>query len=159
MGSLNSVITLFKDVTKQLDGASFGYGYPDDFNSLPNKKFQYNWVDPIRGGFSNQDGNVGNNIEWRISINFLNYDDIQGNEKQTAIVMDKQFDRMEKWLHKLDREFLNDDANLRIQSGSVEIKTPLFEPIRKGFSDLVSGWNLNFILITQSDFDYCSIYE
>jgi hypothetical protein len=104
-------------------------------------------------------GMVGNTIEWQISMNFLKLDDKDGNEKETAIILGETFDLMEKYIHKLDREFINNETDSRIQSGNIQIRNAQFKSRRKGLTDFVSGWTLTFTLITQSDFNYCSIYE
>ena len=85
-------------------------------------------------------------------------DDKEGNEKETARVWDSTFDLMEKYIHKLDRRYLNSEDDDRIQSGNITITTPRWQSRRKGTADLVSGWTLKFTLTTQSDFNYCSIY-
>lgn len=161
-----SIVTLFEDVTKALsDKLSFGYGSGDDFNSLKNKKFGYVWLDPITGTFGTVDSQVGSTIEWAISINFVDLDEKAGNEKETAKVWSSEFQMMEKWLHKLDQMFLNpseDDPNYTlntIASQGVEIQNPQFTNRRKITKELASGWNLKFTFITQTTFDYCSIYE
>lgn len=161
MGSHNSIIALFEDVATDLqDGFQVGYGSADDFNSIRDKKYPYNWIDPITGGFPSMDnGMVGNTIEWQISMNFLKLDDKDGNEKETAVILGETFDLMEKYIHKLDREFINNETDSRIQSGNIQIKNSTFKSRRKGLTDFVSGWTLTFTLITQSEFDYCSIYE
>lgn len=160
--SHTSVVTLFEDVTKALSNkASFGYGSGDDFNSRKNQEYAVVWVDPITGGFPIKNSQVGNSISWQISINFVDLDSKNGNEKETARVWSSEFEFMEKWLHKLDQMFVNPEVNddVRISSVLVEIQSPQFRNRRKITKDLASGWNLTFTLITQSNFDYCSIYE
>lgn len=160
-----SIITLFEDVTKDLsDVLAFGYGSGDDFNTRKNQKYPVVWVDPITGGFNTVDSRVGDTIAWQISVNFVELDSKLGNEAETARAWSSMFDLMEKWLHKLDREFLNDDtddvqAEVMVKSASAEIQNPQFVNRRKITKDLATGWRLTFTFITQSDFDYCSIYE
>lgn len=160
MGAHSSVINLLEDVAADLaDNIQFGYGARDDFNTLRDKSYPFVWVDPITGTFPNQDQIVSDLITWNISINFLQKDDRGGNEKETARVWDNMFDLMEKYIHKLDRQFLNDETDSRIQSGSLTISNIQYESRRKGTADIVSGWTLTFTLQTQSTFDYCTIYE
>lgn len=160
-----SIITLFEDVTKDLsDVLDFGYGSGDDFNTRTNQKYPVVWVDPITGGFNTVNSIVGDTINWQVSVNFVDLDKKTGNEAETAKVWSSMFDLMEKWVHKLDREFLNQDtddtqAETRIKSGSAEIQNPQFVNRRKITKDLATGWRLTFTFITQSNFDYCSIYE
>lgn len=158
MGSHSSLITLFEDVTRDLStNLTFGYGSADDFNS-GERRYPYVWLDPMTGNFPS-DSTVSNIIRWNCTLNFLKLDDKVGNEKETAIVWDEMFDIMEKWIHKLDREFLNDETDSRIQSGNIELQDVRFNTLKKGTRDLVSGWVLSFTVITQSNFTYCSIYE
>ena len=159
MGAHGSVITLLEDISHDLaDNIKFGYGAADNFNSIRDRKYPFIWLDPIRGSFPNRDQVVSDLIEWNISLNFLSLDAKEGNEKETALVWDEMFDLMEKYLHKLDREFLNDETDERIQSGTLTLSSISFQSRRKGTTDLVSGWTLTFTLTTQSDFNYCSIY-
>ncbi len=159
MGSHNSLVTLFEDVTRDLStNLQFGYGSADDFNSTE-RRYPYVWLDPINGNLPSLESSIGNTIRWNCTLNFLKLDDKIGNEKETAKVWDEMFDIMEKWIHKLDREFLNDETDERIQSGTLEIQDARFNTLKKGTKDLVSGWVLTFTAITQSDFTYCSIYE
>lgn len=160
MGAHASIIALFEQVTKDLnDSVSFGYGTADDFDSKRDQKFPYVWTDPITGSFPNDDQRVGDLISWEITVRFLALDNRTGNEKETARVWDAMFDLMEKWIHKLDREFLNDETEDRIQSANVQISSPAFRQIRKVTKDVVSGWAATFTLTSLSTFDYCEIYE
>lgn len=156
-----SIITLFEDVTKDLsDVLAFGYGSGDDFNTRSNQKYPVVWVDPITGSFNTVDSRVGDTIAWSISVNFVDLDAVKGNEKETAKAWSSMFDLMEKWMHKLDREFLNDEqTEVPIQSAYAEIQNPQFVNRRKITKDLLSGWRLTFTLVTQTTFDYCTIYE
>lgn len=162
MGSHASLRTLFSDVCHDLaDNIQFGYGGLDEFNSLPNKKYPYVWLEPLGGRFptSDQIGVLSSLTEWTVSINFFDKDDTSGNEKETQEVLDAMFDLAEKWIHKLDREFLNADSSDRIESDTIQIGTVTFIARRKGTADHISGWTLTFTCTTRSDFDYCSIYE
>lgn len=156
-----SIVTLFEDVTKSLSNKiSFGNGSGDDFNSLKNKKFPYVWVDPITGKFDTVDSQVGSSLTWTVVINFVDLDDKTGNEKETSRVWSGEFEFMEKWLHKLDQEFVNPEPSAgTIESSRVEIQNPTFRPRRKITNDLATGWTLTFQFITPTNFDYCSIYE
>lgn len=156
-----AIVTLFEDVTKDLSNVlAFGYGSGDDFNTRTNQKYPVVWVDPITGNFNNVDSRVGDTINWQISVNFVDLDAVKGNERETAKVWSSMFDLMEKWVHKLDREFLNDESeDTLIQSVNAEIQNPSFNNRRKITKDLASGWQLKFTFVTQSTFDYCSIYE
>lgn len=157
----SSIITLFEDVTKDLsDVLAFGYGSGDDFNTRNNQKYPVVWVDPITGAFNTVDNRVGDTIAWQISINFVEMDAKLGNEAETARAWSSMFDLMEKWVHKLDREFIEAETeDTRIQAINAEIQNPSFVNRRKITKDLLSGWRLTFTFITQSTFDYCSIYE
>ena len=158
----SSIIVLFGDVTKSLsDVLAFGYGAGDDFNSIKNKKYPTVWVDPITGNFDTKDSQVGNTIRWTISVNFVEPDQKTGNEEETARVWSSMFKLMEEWLHKLDQMLVDpqDTTGMRISSQQAEIQSPSFRNRRKITKDLATGWNLTFTFITQSDFDYCSIYE
>lgn len=160
LGAHASVIALLEDVAKDLaDNISFGYGARDDFNTLRDRAYPFVWVDPISGTFPNSDQIVSDLVTWNLSINFLQKDDRQGNEKETALVWDEMFDLMEKYVHKLDRQFLNNETDSRIQSGNLVISNLQYNARRKGTADIVSGWTLTFVLTTQSTFDYCSIYD
>lgn len=156
-----SIITLFEDVTKDLsDVIAFGYGSGDDFNTRTNQKYPVVWVDPITGGFPTVDSRVSDTINWQIVVNFVELDAVKGNEKETAKAWSSMFDLMEKWIHKLDREFLNtEQTDTRVQSTWAEIQNPQFVNRRKITKDLLTGWRLTFTFVTQSDFDYCTIYE
>ena len=158
----SSIITLFSDTTKALsDVLAFGYGAGDDFNSIKNKKYPTVWVDPITGSFDTKDSQVGDTIRWTISVNFVEPDTKAANEQETARVWSSMFKLMEEWLHKLDQSLVNPEVNdeTRISSAQAEIQAPSFRNRRKITKDLASGWNLTFTFITQSDFDYCTIYE
>lgn len=161
----SSIIALFEDVTKDLsDSLAFGYGSGDDFNSRKNQSYPVVWVDPITGSFNTVNSTVGDTIAWQISVNFVDLDSVKGKESETARVWSSMFDLMEKWIHKLDREFLNattDAANaeVEVRADAAEIQNPQFTNRRKITKDVATGWILKFTFITQSDFDYCSIYQ
>lgn len=157
----SSIITLFQDVTKDLsDVLAFGYGSGDDFNTRTNQKYPVVWVDPITGSFNTVDNRVGDTIAWQISINFVELDSKLGNEAETARAWSSMFDLMEKWIHKLDREFLEaEQEDTPIQAINAEIQNPNFVNRRKITKDLLSGWRLTFTFVTQTTFDYCTIYE
>lgn len=157
----SSIITLFQDVTKDLsDVLAFGYGSGDDFNTRTNQKYPVVWVDPITGSFNTVDNRVGDTIAWQISINFVELDSKLGNEAETARAWSSMFDLMEKWIHKLDREFLEaEQQDTPIQAINAEIQNPSFVNRRKITKDLLSGWRLTFTFVTQTTFDYCTIYE
>lgn len=160
MGVHNSVITLLEDVAKDLaDNINFGYGSSFDFNSLRDRKYPFIWLDPLTGTIPNNDQVVSDLIQWNVSLNFLQIDALQGNEKETAAVWDEMFTLAEKYVHKLDRQFLNSETDSRIQSGVLTLSNIAFASRRKGTDDHVSGWTVTFTLQTQSIFDYCSIYQ
>lgn len=161
MGAHQGLVTLLEDVSKSLsDGYSFGYGAATDFNSLPNRKYPFIWLDPIQGNFQTGESTLNNVIVWNISLNFLDLDQTGGNEKETAVVWDETFGIMQKYIHKLDLFLVGEMDTDTISTDNIRyVNSPQFVPRRKGTADHVTGWTLTFQLETFGDFDYCSIYE
>lgn len=155
-----AVIMLLKDVARSLgDNVRFGYGAFEDFNSIKSKTYPYIWVYPLRGSFPKGESKLLSIVEWEIEIAFLNADNPRGAEKDTADTWDKGFSLMEKFVHKLDEFILNPDDTRGIQSDKVSLTRTRFEAGRKATGDALSGWTLELDITTNSDFEYCSIYD
>lgn len=149
-----SVRTLIEDVAKSLaDNLQFGYGRRSEFNQIENKRYPYIWLLPLTGGrrFLNDTGTK--TMVWDVALVFLDLDEADSNEKQTAEIHDRLDYFVDRFMENLDT------WSLRLHQdtvGDITIRNDIRRPFFKEDTDTNSGWLLTFQLQVPDEFDYCT---
>lgn len=147
-----SVRTLLEDVAKSLaDKMQFGYGRRSEFNLIENKRYPYIWLLPLTGGRRYRD-NPTKTKTWNIAILFLDMDEADNDDKQTAKIHDELDFLLDRYMENLDTWDLRESDTV----GTTTIRNDNQQPFYKDDSDINSGWLLTFQLEVSDDFIYCT---
>lgn len=154
--SHRSVRLLLEDVAKSLaDKMQFGYGRRSEFNLIENKRYPYIWLLPLTATRRNNEGTATK--LWNIAILFLDADQADHDDKQTAKIHDEMDVVLDKFMFNLDNWHYRDieTETTHIIVGSTTISSQNQQPFYKDDSDINSGWLLTFLLEVSDDFNYC----
>lgn len=150
-----SVRTLLEDVAKSLaDKMQFGYGRRSEFNLIENKRYPYIWLLPLTATRRNNNGTVTK--LWNIAILFLDADQADHDDKQTAKIHDEMDVVLDKFMFNLDNwDLVENESSFQI-IGATTISNQNQQPFYKDDSDINSGWLLTFQLEVSDTFEYCT---
>jgi len=100
------------------------------------------------------------NTSWDIGMIFYQLDQKDGNQDESAVILDQMSDIVDAFIRKLNRisNATDIDAKIIIQSENVEISGFSVTPFIKVTADILTGFILRFKLETPDDFNYCTIY-
>lgn len=150
--SHRSVRLLLEDVAKSLaDKMQFGYGRRSEFNLIENKRYPYIWLLPLTGGRRYRESTTRTKT-WNIAILFLDMDEADNDDKQTAKIHDEMDVILDRYMENLDTWDLRESDTV----GTTTIRNDNQQPFYKDDSDINSGWLLTFQLEVSDDFVYCT---
>jgi hypothetical protein len=147
-----SVRLLLEDVAKSLsDKTQFGYGRRSEFNMMQEKRYPWIWCLPLSAGRQFIDNNQTRTKTWDVALVFLDQDDSDANEVQSAHILDDQDSIVDRYMHALDEWYMRSYDTL----GAFTIQNDRQVPFYKDDADIHTGWLVTFQMIVNADFEYC----
>ena|SRR6185295_20379725 len=154
-----AVRSLISDTLQSLNlGIQFTYARTTDFNTMRDKQYPFVQLDPLTSTPVRM--NYTFNTSWDIGMIFYQLDQKDGNQDESAVILDQMSDIVDAFIRKLNRisNATDIDAKIIIQSENVEISGFSVTPFIKVTADILTGFILRFKLETPDDFNYCTIY-